>query len=92
MNLNFFFKDLDESFNQYKAHNESKNIFKAARTPSVFFVVALFFYILSGIFGLVGIYSMANTCNFFMGIALIMLVIWAYVRFVFNTQINQLIH
>jgi atlastin len=61
-------------------HNESKNIFKAARTPAVFFATAVIFYILSGIFGLVGMYSLANICNLFMGAAMLSLGVWAYIR------------
>lgn len=74
-------RDLEEQFQQFKAHNESKNIFKAARTPSVFFAIAIFFYVLSGVFGLVGLYPLANICNFAMGIALLTLVMWAYIRY-----------
>jgi atlastin len=73
-------QDLEDSFLQFKAHNESKNIFKAARTPAVFFVIAVTFYILSGILGLVGLYALANLCNLFMGTALLTLGLWAYVR------------
>jgi atlastin len=61
-------------------HNESKNVFKAARTPAVFFATAVIFYILSGVFGLVGIYSVANICNLMMGVAMLSLGIWAYIR------------
>ncbi|XP_049878146.1 atlastin isoform X1 [Pectinophora gossypiella] len=73
--------DLEEQFNQFRAHNESKNIFKAARTPSVFFAIAMVFYVLSGIFGLVGLYPLANLCNLAMGMALLTLVLWAYIRY-----------
>lgn len=68
-------------FQQFKAHNESKNIFKAAKTPAVFFAIAVIFYILSGIFGLLGIYSIANLCNLSMGLALVTLITWAYIRY-----------
>jgi atlastin len=61
-------------------HNESKNIFKAARTPAVFFTTAVIFYILSGIFGLVGLYSLANMCNLAMSAAMLSLGVWAYIR------------
>ncbi|XP_063627799.1 atlastin-like isoform X1 [Cydia splendana] len=74
-------RDLEEQFKQFSAHNESKNIFKAARTPSVFFAIAMFFYVLSGIFGLVGLYPIANLCNLAMGVALLTLVLWAYIRY-----------
>lgn len=73
---------MDDSFLQFKAHNESKNIFKAARTPAVFFAIAVTMYILSGIFGLVGLYTIANICNLMMGIGLLTLVLWAYIRYV----------
>lgn len=68
-------------FQQFKAHNESKNIFKAAKTPAVFFAIAVLFYIASGVFGLLGVYSMANFCNLLMGLALVTLITWAYIRY-----------
>ncbi|XP_063831178.1 atlastin-like [Ostrinia nubilalis] len=74
-------QDLEEHFQQFRAHNESKNIFKAARTPSVFFAIALVFYVLSGVLGLVGLYPLANLCNLAMGLALLTLVLWAYIRY-----------
>lgn len=73
---------MDDSFSQFKAHNESKNIFKAARTPAVFFAIAVTMYILSGIFGLFGLYALANACNLIMGVGLLTLVLWAYIRYV----------
>ncbi|XP_022209542.2 atlastin [Drosophila obscura] len=74
-------EDLEEVFVNYKAHNESKNIFKAARTPAVYFACAVIMYILSGIFGLVGLYTFANFCNLVMGVALLTLALWAYIRY-----------
>lgn len=72
--------DLEDQYNSFKAHNESKNIFKAARTPAVFFAIAIAMYVLSGIFGLFGMYTFANFSNLLMGIALITLTLWAYIR------------
>lgn len=72
--------DLEESFGNFKQHNENKNIFKAARTPAVFLAVAIAFYILSGIFGLVGLYTFANFANLIIGVSLMTLAMWAYVR------------
>lgn len=71
---------MEELYTQFRMHNESKNIFKAARTPAVFFALAVAFYILSGVFGLVGIYSVANLANLVMGISLVTLITWSYVR------------
>ncbi|KAK9497543.1 hypothetical protein O3M35_004244 [Rhynocoris fuscipes] len=73
--------DMDELYMQFKLHNESKNIFKAARTPAVFFAVAVVFYLFSGILGLFGFYSLANLSNFIMGVSLITLITWSYVRY-----------
>lgn len=72
--------DLEEQFECFKAHNESKNIFKAARTPAVFFMIAIIMYVLSGLFGLLGMYTFANFSNLCMGIALLTLAVWAYIR------------
>lgn len=74
--------DLEEQYNSFKAQNESKNIFKAARTPAVYLTIAICFYILSGVFGLFGIYTFANFSNLLMGIALLTLTLWAYIRYV----------
>lgn len=73
--------DVEEIFTMYRAHNESKNIFKAARTPAVYFALAVIFYILSGIFGLVGLYTFANFSNLVMGVGLLTLAFWAYIRY-----------
>ncbi|XP_030753840.1 atlastin-like, partial [Sitophilus oryzae] len=74
-------KDIEETFLQFKSHNESKNIFKSARTPAVFFALAVFFYVTSGLFGLFGLYSLANLCNLGMAVAFITLMVWSYVRY-----------
>lgn len=74
-------KDLDEMFVQFKLHNESKNIFKAARTPAVLFSLAVIFYLASGVFGLFGIYFLSNVCNLAMGMSFLALGTWAYIRY-----------
>ncbi|XP_055848492.1 atlastin isoform X1 [Episyrphus balteatus] len=73
--------DLEDTFNNFRSHNESKNIFKAARTPAVYFAIAIIMYILSGIFGLIGLTTFANFCNLLMGVALLTLALWAYIRY-----------
>lgn len=72
--------DIDEQFSKFIAHNESKNIFKAARTPAVYFAIALVMYVFSGVFGLFGLYTFANFSNLVMGVALLTLTLWAYIR------------
>ncbi|XP_022692481.1 atlastin-like [Varroa jacobsoni] len=73
--------ELDEMFANFQKHNESKNIFQAARTPACLFSVVIFFYISSGIFALFGIYPLANICNLFMGLVLLALVGWIYIQY-----------
>ncbi|CAH1397073.1 unnamed protein product [Nezara viridula] len=73
--------DLDELYCQFKQHNESKNIFKAARPPSVLFAVIVGSYIISGILGFIGLYTLANFFTFVMGSSLLAVMMWAYVRY-----------
>lgn len=79
-----FLQDIETDYNQFKAHNESKNIFKAARTPAVIVAVIILFYIISGIFGLVGLYILANVANVIMGVAIVALATWAYIRYIYQ--------
>jgi len=44
-------------------------------------VVAVFFYFVSGFLGLLGLYTLANLANLVMGVALITLCTWAYIRY-----------
>jgi len=74
-------KDVDEQFLQYQGHNEAKNVFKAARTPSVLLSVSLVFYILSGVFSLFGVYALANVCNLAMLLLVLTVAVWAYSRY-----------
>ncbi|XP_025410301.1 atlastin [Sipha flava] len=73
--------DIDEEYLQFKAHNESKNIFKSARTPAVFFAIAVACYFISGTLNFFGVNSVASGINLIMGITLLILVLWAYIRY-----------
>ena len=73
--------DVDDAFVNFVKLNNSKNIFNAARTPAVFFALMVVAYIMSGLFGLVGISSFALLCNFAIGLSLVAIITWAYVRF-----------
>ncbi|XP_050548759.1 atlastin isoform X2 [Daktulosphaira vitifoliae] len=84
--------DIDEEYLQFKSHNESKNIFKSARTPAVFFAIAVICYFISGIFNFLGVYSVASCINLIMGITLLILILWAYIRYSGEyTEIGQTI-
>ncbi|XP_022162415.1 atlastin [Myzus persicae] len=73
--------DIEEDFIKFKSQNESKNVFKSARTPAVFFAVAVACYFISGLFNFFGIYSVASGINLIMGLALLILILWAYIRY-----------
>lgn len=74
-------EQIEESFEHYQAQNASKNIFAAARTPAVLFALMVCCYVVSGLFELVGIGSLSSLMNWCLGIAILMLIVWAYVRF-----------
>ncbi|CAG5121976.1 unnamed protein product, partial [Candidula unifasciata] len=74
-------EDLTEAYENYAKHNESKNIFSAARTPAVLFTIVAATYVLSGILGLIGLETLANLVNLVMLVFLILLATWLYVRY-----------
>lgn len=74
-------EEIDVLFGNFAKHNEGKNIFAAARTPATLFAMVLAFYVISGAFSILGLYSFANFCNLLMGLSLITLCLWGYVRY-----------
>ncbi|XP_056677048.1 atlastin-1 isoform X3 [Monodelphis domestica] len=73
--------EIDELYIQYIKHNDSKNIFHAARTPATLFVVIFITYVIAGITGFIGLDIIASLCNMIMGLTLITLCTWAYIRY-----------
>ncbi|XP_057714787.1 atlastin-1 isoform X1 [Corythoichthys intestinalis] len=73
--------EVDQVFVQYIKHNDSKNIFHAARTPATLFVVIFIMYVAAGVTGFVGVDVIASLCNMILGLALITLCTWAYIRY-----------
>uniref|UniRef100_A0A8C7V673 GB1/RHD3-type G domain-containing protein n=1 Tax=Oncorhynchus mykiss TaxID=8022 RepID=A0A8C7V673_ONCMY len=73
--------ELDEAYSNFHKHNEGKNIFYAARTPATLFVVMFATYIVSGLTGFIGMNTIAMLANLVMGVALMMLCMWAYVKY-----------
>ncbi|XP_053099399.1 atlastin-2 isoform X4 [Hemicordylus capensis] len=74
-------KELDEIYANFLKHNDGKNIFYAARTPATLFAVMFAMYIISGLTGFLGMNSIATLCNLVMGLALVSLCTWAYVKY-----------
>ena len=73
--------EIEELGESLLKHNDSKNIFAAARTPAVLFVVMVICYILSGAFAVTGIETAANAVSVVMCCALAALFMWGYVRY-----------
>lgn len=73
--------EIEELFVNFSKHNDSKNIFAAARTPAVLFSIMVICYIIAGVFGIIGLETFANLINLVMLAALVLLCTWAYVRY-----------
>ncbi|KAK3554208.1 hypothetical protein QTP70_020086 [Hemibagrus guttatus] len=73
--------ELDEVYANFIKHNESKNIFYAARTPATLFAVMFVAYIVSTVTGFIGISMIAALASLVMGVSLMSLCVWAYVRY-----------
>ncbi|KAK5605690.1 putative RING-H2 finger protein [Crenichthys baileyi] len=73
--------ELEEAYTNFSKHNEGKNIFYAARTPATLFVVMFFTYVLSGVTGFIGLSFLAALANLILGLALMLLCVWAYVKY-----------
>lgn len=73
--------ELDEVYTNFVKHNESKNIFYAARTPATLFAVMFVTYMVSTVTGFIGLSVIAALASLVMGVALLSLCAWAYVRY-----------
>ncbi len=73
--------ELDEVYTNFVKHNESKNIFYAARTPATLFAVMFVTYMISTLTGFIGLSVIAALANLVMGVSLLSLCAWAYVRY-----------
>nr|XP_023650017.1 atlastin-3-like isoform X1 [Paramormyrops kingsleyae] len=74
-------KELEEMWQSFRKHNESKNVFSAFRTPAVLFVLVCFLYVLSGLLLFIGLASMASLCDLVLGLAMIAMLTWAFIRY-----------
>ena len=73
--------EIEELHVNFAKHNDGKNIFAAARAPAVLFGIVVFFYVLAGIFGLLGLESFANVINMLMLGTVVLLFTWSYIRY-----------
>ncbi|CAJ0956253.1 unnamed protein product [Ranitomeya imitator] len=74
-------KNLEDMYTAFCKHNESKNIFTAFRTPAVLLALVAALYMASGITGFVGLGVIAQLLNCAMGLILIALLTWGYIKY-----------
>lgn len=74
-------KELEEMWQSYAKHNESKNLFSAFRTPAVLFVLICLLYILSGVFVFLGMLTFALVCDCTLGVVMMAMLTWAFIRY-----------
>ncbi|XP_015905795.1 atlastin-1 [Parasteatoda tepidariorum] len=74
-------KELDLMYLNYKKHNDGKNIFASAKTPATLFTLDIIIYFSAGIFSLIGMTAIAHFCNLIMGVILLTLCLWTYIRY-----------
>jgi len=73
--------EMADSLEKYRLHNESKNIFKATRTPIILILMAVCCYIFCQLFSLFGFEKISNILNLFMLSFIFTLFAWMYVKY-----------
>lgn len=73
--------ELEETYTNLSKQNEGKNIFYAARTPATLFALMFITYVVSGVTGFIGLSTLATLANLVMGMALLSLCAWGYVKY-----------
>ncbi|XP_034037486.1 atlastin-3 [Thalassophryne amazonica] len=74
-------EELEEMWQSFSKHNESKNLFSAFRTPAVLFVLVCFLYVLSGVFLFIGLSTFALVCDCTLGVVMMSMLAWAFIRY-----------
>eukprot|EP00731_Ephydatia_muelleri_P037525 Em0495g6a len=70
-----------ESYEAYVKRNEAKNIINAFRTPGVLLIVMAISYFVSSVLSMVGIESLSRTAIFGLYIPLVLVILWAYIKY-----------
>ncbi|TSP25404.1 Atlastin-3 [Bagarius yarrelli] len=74
-------EELNELWESFKKHNESKNVFSAFRTPAVLFVLVCLLYVLSALLLFIGLSSVSFACDCMLGLAMVAMLTWAFIRY-----------
>ncbi|XP_026773751.1 atlastin-3 [Pangasianodon hypophthalmus] len=73
--------ELNELYESFSKHNESKNVFSAFRTPAVLFVLVCLLYVLSALLLFIGLGSVSFACDCMLGLAMVAMLTWAFIRY-----------
>ncbi|KAJ0173421.1 hypothetical protein K1T71_010570 [Dendrolimus kikuchii] len=79
-------EDLDDLFEQLKAHNESKNIYRMIGTPAVFALLAMVGYLVSVLGGALGIQTLVALGQAVAVASIVLCVFWIYTRLTGNMR------
>lgn len=74
-------EEMEEAFGNFRSHNDSKNIFKAANTPITIFIMWSVLYIFSQVSSLFMLYPLANLANLLMWGLTFLGATWAYAKY-----------
>lgn len=74
-------EEITELYENFCKHNGSKNVFSTFRTPAVLFTGIAVLYIASGLTGFIGLEVVAQLFNCMVGLLLIALLTWGYIRY-----------
>ncbi|KAM5247872.1 atlastin-3 [Ctenodactylus gundi] len=74
-------EEIKELYENFCKHNGSKNVFSTFRTPAVLFTGIVALYVASGLTGFVGLEVVAQLFNCMVGLLLIALLTWGYIRY-----------
>ena len=74
-------KELEVAYENFRKHNEAKNVFSAARTPAVLFTIVVTAYVVAGILAVFGFETVASLLNMVMVVFLLLMLTWLYVRY-----------
>lgn len=74
-------EEIKELYENFCKHNGSKNVFSTFRTPAVLFTGIAALYIASGFTGFIGLEVVAQLFNCMVGLLLIALLTWGYIRY-----------
>ncbi|CDW55934.1 atlastin [Trichuris trichiura] len=79
--LNTLEAELNACFENYVKLNNGKNMFRSFRTPAVFFLMIVLNYFFQEMFVLLRLDLLASLCSSLLGLFLITLALWTYVRY-----------